>query len=107
MYARVRMGGSAGKSAVLVDDKAVGTDQDKKYVMVVDAENKAVYRTVTLGPVVDGMRIVRSGLRKDERVVVNGLQRIRPNDVVTPVAVAMDGHGAALPVPQLAAGNTK
>ncbi len=107
MYARVRMGGSAGKWAVLVDDKAVGTDQDKKYVMVVDAENKAVYRAVTLGPVVDGMRIVRSGLRKDERVVVNGLQRIRPNDVVTPVAVAMDGHGAALPAPQLAAGNTK
>lgn len=107
MYARVRMGGSAAKSAVLIDDKAVGTDQDKKYVMVVDAENKAVYRAITLGPIVDGMRIVRSGLHKDERIVVNGLQRIRPNDVVTPVAVAMDGHGTALPAPQLAAGNTK
>jgi multidrug efflux system membrane fusion protein len=72
--------------------------------MVVDAENKAVYRAITLGPIVDGMRIVRSGLHKDERIVVNGLQRIRPNDVVTPVAVAMDGHGTALPAPQLAAG---
>ena len=58
--------------------------------MVLGSDNKVTYRAVVLGPVVDGMRIVRSGLKKDERIVVNGLQRIRPNDVVTPVTVAMD-----------------
>ncbi len=95
LYARVRTGGSAAETAVLVDDKAVGTDQDKKYVMVVDAENKATYRTVTLGPMVNGLRIIRSGLHKDERIVVNGLQRVRPNEVVAPVEVAMDSHAPA------------
>ncbi|MFC5474751.1 efflux RND transporter periplasmic adaptor subunit [Paraherbaspirillum soli] len=91
MYARVRTGGSAAETAVLIDDKAVGTDQNKKYVMVLGADNKVTYRAVALGPIVDGLRIVRSGLKKDERIVVNGLQRIRPNDLVTPVTVTMDG----------------
>ncbi|MQQ99843.1 efflux RND transporter periplasmic adaptor subunit [Glaciimonas soli] len=90
MFARVRTGGSAAETVVLIDDKAVGTDQDKKYVMVVNSDNKVNYRPVALGPMVDGMRIVRSGLNKDERIVVNGLQRIRPNDVVTPVMISMD-----------------
>ncbi len=90
MFARVRTGGSAAETVVLIDDKAVGTDQDKKYVMVVNSDNKVNYRPVSLGPMVDGMRIVRSGLNKDERIVVNGLQRIRPNDVVTPVMISMD-----------------
>lgn len=95
MYARVRTGDANAKNALLIDDKAVGTDQDKKYVMVVGADNKAVYRPVTLGPMVDGLRIVRSGLAKNERIVINGLQRIRPNDVVTPQAVAMDARVAS------------
>jgi len=90
LYAKVRSGGSAAKPAILVDDRAVGTDQDKKYVMVIDADNKATYRTVTLGPVVNGLRIIRSGLQRDERIVVNGLQRVRPNEVVAPVEVAMN-----------------
>ena len=63
--------------------------------MVVGADNKAVYRPVTLGPVVDGLRIVRTGLKKDERIVVNGLQRIRPNDIVAPKVVAMDASVAS------------
>jgi multidrug efflux system membrane fusion protein len=104
MYARVRMGGSAAKTALLIDDKAVGTDQDKKFVMVVGADNKAVYRAVTLGPMVDGLRIVRSGLNKGEHIVVNGLQRVRPNDVVAPVTVSMDGRGGIPPTASLAAG---
>lgn len=89
MYARVRTGGSAAENAVLIADKAVGTDQDKKYVMVVGSDNKAVYRPIQLGPMVDGLRVVRSGLKKDEHIVVNGLQRIRPNDTVTPAEVPM------------------
>ena len=84
MYARVRTGGGGEKTAILIDDKAIGTDQDKKYVMVVGADNKAVYREIKIGPMVDGLRIVRSGLQKDEHIIVNGLQRVRPNDTVAP-----------------------
>ncbi|HWZ48271.1 MAG TPA: efflux RND transporter periplasmic adaptor subunit [Herbaspirillum sp.] len=99
MYARVRTGGAAAEEAVLIDDKAVGTDQDKKYVMVVGSDNKATYRAIKLGPMVDGLRIVRAGLKKDEKIVVNGLQRIRPNDTVKPVAVPMGPQTApATPV---------
>jgi multidrug efflux system membrane fusion protein len=94
MYARVRTGGAAAENAVLIDDRAVGTDQDKKYVMVLGSDNKVTYRAIKLGPMVDGLRIVRSGLQKDEKIVVNGLQRIRPNDTVTPVAVPMGPQGA-------------
>jgi multidrug efflux system membrane fusion protein len=90
LYANVRTGGTAAKPAILVDDRAVGTDQDKKYVMVIDANNKAIYRAVTLGPMFNGLRVIRSGLQKDERIVVNGLQRVRPNQVVAPVDVTMD-----------------
>jgi multidrug efflux system membrane fusion protein len=85
MYARVRIGGGGKRPALLIDDKAVGTDQNKKFVMVVGADNKASYRPVTLGPVVDGLRVVRSGLKDGEHVIVNGLQRVRPNDTVAPV----------------------
>lgn len=94
MYARVRTGDASAKTALLIDDKAVGTDQDKKFVMVVGADNKAVYRQVALGPIVDGLRVVRHGVARDERLVVNGLQRIRPNDSVTPTLVAMDARVA-------------
>lgn len=84
MYARVRTGGGGKKPTLLIDDKAVGTDQDKKFVMVVGADHKATYRVIVLGPMVDGMRIVRSGLEKGEQIIVDGLQRVRPNDVVAP-----------------------
>jgi multidrug efflux system membrane fusion protein len=97
LYAKVRTGGSASESAILVDDRAVGTDQDKKFVMVIDADNKANYRAVELGPMVNGLRVVRSGLHKDERIVVNGLQRVRPNSIVAPTEVAMDRDAAAAP----------
>jgi multidrug efflux system membrane fusion protein len=90
LYARVRIGGGGKRPALLIDDKAVGTDQDKKFVMVVGADNKATYRPVTLGPVVDGKRVVRSGLQLGERVIVNGLQRVRPNDQVAPVLVGAE-----------------
>ncbi|HWT72196.1 MAG TPA: efflux RND transporter periplasmic adaptor subunit [Oxalicibacterium sp.] len=92
MFARVRTGTAQAENALLIDDRAVGTDQDKKYVMVVGADNKAVYRPVTLGPIVDGLRVIRGGLKKDERIVVDGLQRIRPNDTVAPETVAMDAR---------------
>jgi len=94
LYAKVRTGEAKETSAILVDDRAIGTDQDKKYVMVVDADNHATYRAVTLGPVVNGLRVITSGLQKGERIVVNGLQRVRPNAVVDPTDVAMDRNAA-------------
>jgi multidrug efflux system membrane fusion protein len=90
LYAKVRTGSTSTVPAILVDDRAVGTDQDKKYVMVVGSDNRVSYRTVTLGPVIDGLRVIRTGLQKDERIVVNGLQRVRPNSLVAPTDVAMD-----------------
>ncbi len=91
LYAKVRTGGAAAAPAILIDDRAIGTDQDKQFVMVVDADNKANYRAVTLGPIVDGLRVIRSGLQKDEKIVVNGLQRVRPNSIVAPTVVIMGG----------------
>ena len=93
-FARVRMGHAHTSRAVLVSERAVGTDQDKKFVMVVGEGNKAEYREVTLGAPVNGLRVVQTGLKAGERVVVNGLQRIRPGAVVEPQPVAMDGKEA-------------
>ena len=89
-FARVRMGQSSKKEALLVNERAVGTDQSKRFVIVVGADNKAEYREVTLGAPVVGLRIVTSGLKAQERIVVNGLQRVRPGSLLAPTAVAMD-----------------
>ncbi|HEV7575505.1 MAG TPA: efflux RND transporter periplasmic adaptor subunit [Caldimonas sp.] len=89
-FARLRMGQAKNAPALLVSERAVGTDQSKKFVMVVGSDNKAAYREVTLGANVNGLRIVTSGLKPQERVVVNGLQRIRPGALVDPQAVPMD-----------------
>ncbi len=66
--------------ALLINERAVGTDQSKKFVFVVDGQSKAAYREISLGANVDGLRIVTSGLKAHDRVVVNGLQRVRPGD---------------------------
>jgi len=89
-FARLRMGQVKSSAALLVNERAVGTDQNKKYVMVVGDDNKATYREVTLGANVNGLRIVTTGLKPQERVVVNGLQRIRPGALVAPQAVGME-----------------
>jgi membrane fusion protein, multidrug efflux system len=94
LYARVRLGGSAPHEAVLVDEKAIGTDQDKRYVLVVDAANHANYRAVELGASVGPLRVVEAGLQPGERIVVDGLQRVRPGDTVAPTVVSMDGQNA-------------
>src|ERR1700676_2870143 len=81
-FARLRMGQPQQQSLVMVDERAIGTDQDKKFVMVVGADNRAAYRSVTLGGAVDGLRIVTSGLSSGDRIVINGLQRSRPGALV-------------------------
>jgi multidrug efflux system membrane fusion protein len=80
---------------VLVDDRAIGTDQSQKFVYVIDAQNKVTYRPVTVGRLTDGLRIVEKGLQAGETVVVNGLQRVRPGVVVAPERVAMDARELA------------
>ncbi|MFG1428725.1 efflux RND transporter periplasmic adaptor subunit [Roseixanthobacter glucoisosaccharinicivorans] len=89
-FARLRMGRTTNADALLVSERAVGTDQNKKFVLVVDGEGKANYREITLGEPVGNLRIVTSGLTAGERVVVNGLQRIRPGALVVPQTVPMD-----------------
>jgi multidrug efflux system membrane fusion protein len=88
-FAQLRMGRAKPTAALLINERAVGTDQSKKFVMVVGDDNKAAYREVVLGASVDGLRIVTNGLKPDERIVVNGLQRIRPGSLVAPQAVTM------------------
>jgi membrane fusion protein, multidrug efflux system len=90
-FAQVRLGRAATSSALLIDERAVGTDQSKKFVFVVGDDNKAAYREVSLGASAEGLRIVTSGLKANERIVVNGLQRVRPGSLVTPQVVTMAG----------------
>ncbi|MCC2596625.1 efflux RND transporter periplasmic adaptor subunit [Pusillimonas sp. MFBS29] len=84
LYARIRLDGGAPRPAVLVEETAIGTDQDKRFVVVVDEQNNTAYREVRLGALREGLRVVEAGLAPGERIVVNGLQRIRPGDAVTP-----------------------
>lgn len=92
LYARIQLGGGPPHSAVLIDERAVGTDQDKRFVVVVDGHDKTAYREVRLGSGEGGLRVVESGLKAGERIVVNGLQRIRPGDLVTPQPVLASGN---------------
>ena len=94
LFARVKLLGSAQYDALLINDSAIGTDQNVSYVLVVGADNKVEYRPVKLGPVVDGLRVVREGLKAGETIVVNGLQRVRPG---APGAAAARGDGRATP----------
>lgn len=91
LFARVQLAGSENaKPALLINERAVNTDQNRKFVFVVDKDNKAEYRPVQLGQTVDGLRVVRDGLKPGEKIVVNGLQRVRPGAPITPNVVAMD-----------------
>ena len=93
-FARILMGQPKAEPALLISERAVGTDQNKKFVLVVKEDNKAEYREVALGVSVDGMRVVTGGLHAGERIVVKGLQRLRPGAVVAPQEVAMDSVSA-------------
>ena len=94
MYARLKVGGSGSSDALLVADRAIGTDQSKRYVLVVGEGDQLQWREVKLGPMAQGLRVVREGLHPGERVVVNGLQGVRPGMRVAPQAVAMAEVGA-------------
>jgi len=83
-FVRIRMGEPRPEDKILISERAIGTDQDKKFVYVVGDDNKVAYRAVDLGRTAEGERIVNSGLKAGERIVVNGLQRIRSGALVDP-----------------------
>lgn len=95
LYARIRLGAASQREVLLIDEKAVGTDQARRFVLVVGEGNQTAYREVQLGSIQDGLRVVESGLKAGERIVVNGLQRVRPGDPVTPNVVPMGGAAPA------------
>ncbi|MDF3056620.1 MAG: rane protein [Rariglobus sp.] len=82
LSARVRLPVSAPEPTLFISERAIGTDQSQKFVLTVDAANTVAYRTVKLGSIIDGRRVVREGLAPGDRVIVNGLQRVRPGMTV-------------------------
>lgn len=94
LFVRLLLPGSNAYPGLLIQDRAVGTDLDKRFVFVVKADRSIEYRPVTLGPLVDGLRVVRGGLQAGEQIVVSGLQRVRPGVTIDPVITAMDAKPA-------------
>ncbi|MBD2749105.1 efflux RND transporter periplasmic adaptor subunit [Microvirga sp. BT688] len=93
-FARIRIGQAKTMPAVVVPERAIGADQDKRYVLVVDPAQKANYREIRLGAAVDGGRIVTSGLKPGERIIVDGLQKVRPGTLIAPQPQALDTAAA-------------
>lgn len=96
MFVQVRIRSNEKRPGLLITDRAVGIDQGRKYVLVVAADNKADYREVITGPLVDGLRVIEKGLKPGEWVIVNGLQRARPGYPV-------NAKQAPMPLPPAAA----
>jgi RND family efflux transporter MFP subunit len=85
MFGRIRVPGSPSYTALLLPDAAIGTEQIRKFVLVVGSDNAATQKYVTLGPLTeDNLRIIKDGVTADDRVIVNGLMRARPGQKVTP-----------------------
>lgn len=105
LFARVKLLGSGQVNAILIDEKAILTDQDRKYVYVVGDQNRAMRRDITLGRESDGMRVVTSGLNPGDRVIVHGVQKIfMPGMPVAPQDIIMGAPPAPPPhSPQQAA----
>ncbi|MCK5769199.1 MAG: efflux RND transporter periplasmic adaptor subunit [Algiphilus sp.] len=100
LFARVQVRGGAPEASTLVAPRAIGTDQDRKYVYVVDDRDTVQYRRVELGELVDGLRVVKSGLQPGERVVTAGLARVQPGAVVTPQPAPQVRADASAGAPQ-------
>jgi multidrug efflux system membrane fusion protein len=87
LFARIRLVSDQAQTVALVPDKAIGTDLGKRFVLVLSTDNKVAYRGVTLGPLAGELRIVRTGLVAGDKVVVSGLQKVKPGDIVQPVTI--------------------
>jgi membrane fusion protein, multidrug efflux system len=90
LFARIRMVSAESQTVALAPDRAIGTDLGKRFVVVVNGNNKAEYRPVEIGPLAGNLRIIRSGLKPGDRVIVGGLQKVKPGDTVSPVKVKTD-----------------
>jgi RND family efflux transporter MFP subunit len=99
LFARVKLVGSARFTATLVLDRAIGTDQDRRFVLVVGPDGTAEYRPVELGRMADGLRIVKSGLHAGERIVIDGMQRVRPGMKVAATEAPMEPAAGAVARP--------
>ncbi|WP_444756645.1 efflux RND transporter periplasmic adaptor subunit [Pseudomonas sp. A014] len=86
-FARIRMGSARRERVLLVPEGAVGTDQNRRYVLVLGEDDRATYREVTIGASVDGQRVITTGLQGGERIVIGNLQRVRPGTQVAPQPV--------------------
>lgn len=89
LFARIKLVSADSRKVGLIDDRAIGTDLDRKYVLVLDETNTAQYRAITPGRLVEGLRIITSGLSEGDVVIVNGLQRVRPGVPVSATQTAM------------------
>jgi len=94
LFARIKLVGGETRDSVLIDERAVGTDLGKKFVLALKKDNTLEYRPVTLGANIDGLRVVNDGLAAGDVIVVNGLQHVRPGAAVTPARVTMQANGA-------------
>ncbi len=104
MFARVQLEGARETNALLVDDKAVLTDQDRKYVYVVGPDNKALRKDIELGRMADGLRIVTKGLTEQDRVIVDGVQKVfMPGMPVNPQTIEIGVPPDMKPKPVAAA----
>lgn len=90
LFARIRLVSAESQTVALAPDRAVATDLGKRFVVVVNKANKAEYRPVEIGPLAGNLRIIRSGLKPGDRVIVGGLQKVKPGDTVAPVPVKTD-----------------
>lgn len=96
LFARIRIPLSERHNALLIDERAIGTDQANKYVLTLTSSNTVQYQAVELGPLFDGKRVVRSGLEAGEIIVVNGMARVRPGMPVTPEDQVAKSDGTKL-----------
>lgn len=97
LFARVRIPISAPQRALLISERAIGTDQSQKFVLALGENNTVVYRSVKLGTQIDSKRVVREGLHSGDKIVVNGLQRVRPGMIVAPELAAADAAISSSP----------
>jgi membrane fusion protein, multidrug efflux system len=96
LFARVRLIGGEDQDSVLIEDRAVGTDLSKKFVLTLTKDNRIEYRLVELGPEINGLRVVTKGLAPNEYIVVNGMQHVRPGQSVAATRVAMSDAAGGL-----------
>ncbi len=93
LFARIRMVSDTSQVVALAPDRAIATDLGKRFVVVVGANNKAEYRPVEIGPLAGNLRIIHTGLKPGDRVIVGGLQKVKPGDTVNPVTIKTETAG--------------